>query len=138
MSWMRRLRDWLAGCPQLCGKTIEIEYTAGNFGECTLHAVPERAVIRRYADGGSLKRFVFTISVADGFHPGSDGPAALEVIEDWIRAQEESKTLPVLPDGREAMNIWPQEPAVLDSNTADRAVYSQKYAVLYFESGVKR
>ncbi|MBQ2696579.1 MAG: hypothetical protein IJF61_04675 [Clostridia bacterium] len=127
--------DFLKTCPFLDGVLLTADFLGDEDGCFGIETVATNPVIELYADGGSLRQFVFRILYRVNHHaPGETAPADLyEKIAGWI---EQTTKMPVLDKGKTAQRF-----EILKTGTvSDRKFGSLQYCmecrmIYYAEKG---
>lgn len=110
MSIMESLRKYFSGCPLLDenGK-IGVDFLGNTSVEYVLETVPAEPIVKRYADGGSIRQYVFTFASREAY--GADALNNLcncgfyAALAEWLEKQNNSKIFPALPDSLTPISI---------------------------------
>lgn len=133
------LRTYLIASPLLADlkKRLGIDYLGEGEGSYTIDSVPGDPVIRRYADGGSLRQFLFIFASKEFY--GADPLQNIESIgfyedlERWFREQTKEKSLPALSGRRSAQSLETMTSGYIFDTQDDRARYQIQARLVYYE-----
>lgn len=106
MTIMEALCTYFQGYPPLARERIGIDCLADREYSYSIDAVPTESVTKRYIDGGSDRRFLFTFSsrmyYGDDLKQQADNHAFFEGLEQWLAEQELFFQVPTLGQNRRA------------------------------------
>ena len=117
------------------GYTINVNYLGEKKRKYTLEQEPHAPIIKRYADGGSLRQFVFAFASRELF--GEKEIENLEVsrfyeeFAEWLESTSEKKILPKLDPGKTALRLEVLTGGYLLSNTNTSARYEIQCRLIY-------
>lgn len=84
-------------CTVLGGKHININCLGKKIGSVSLKTVPCYETVKEYADGGSLKQYVFDISVRTAFDGDSaentDTAVFMEKLKNWVSFDADAQAM---------------------------------------------
>lgn len=108
-SILGAVQEFLQGCELFSGNTIRINFLGETPVEYTLEDVPATSIIKRYADGSTVRQALFVVASrvqysrdvienlkASGFY---------EQLAEWLDEQTFRGNLPELPAGMTARKI---------------------------------
>ena len=103
------VKRFFEGCPLLGGAEVNVNYLGRDGGEYSIDSLPSSPLVKRYVDGGEVRRFDFTFAARE-FHDAdcrqnTDSALACEKLIEWIEAEAEAGRLPELDGGLEAMGL---------------------------------
>ena len=138
MSIIKSVRDFFCGCPYLLKGRFNVDYLGSEPTEYSIRRISGDEVLKRYADGGALKKFVFAFSSRTKTGMVSDNietAAFYEKVSDWIAEKNNAGILPALPDGKVAQSLRVSKAAAMEDMVDDCAKYSMECTLIYFEGG---
>ncbi len=138
MSITESVRDFFCGCPYLLKGRFNVDYLGSEPTEYSIQRISRDEVLKRYADGGALKKFVFTFCSRTKKGTVSDNieiAAFYEKISNWIAKKNDAGFLPALPDGKTAQSLRVSKAAAIEDTVDDCAKYSMECTLIYFEGG---
>ncbi|MBE7042450.1 MAG: chloramphenicol resistance protein [Ruminococcaceae bacterium] len=102
MSILERIREYIADCPYLTDSCIYIDFLDDKLYGYMLEGVPVSEVVRRYADGGSIRRyeFVFGARLPYGTEQTALNHQFYQQFSEWLEEQMEKGKLPDLGKGK--------------------------------------
>lgn len=134
------LRNYMLACPLLDDlKKMNIDYLGiGGPGEYSIDSVPTDTIVKRYADGGALKQYLFVFASKEFY--GSDPLEQLdnlgfyEDLERWFEEMTDKGTLPVLDGGRIAEKLEATTSGyIFDASEETKARYQIQARLTYLE-----
>lgn len=136
MSVLEALRDYFSGCPSMADQRIDIDCLGTMPTSCSIDAVPAETVTKRYLDGSTVRRCLFTLSSRMYYglelEQQAENAAFFDTVTDWI---ERSIALPQLGTGRRARSLRVLSsayPIVIDSDTG-HARYQIQCELIYLQ-----
>lgn len=101
---IKAIRNYFLNCDFLeAGAMLGIDYLGDKKVSYSINVEPTNPVIRRYADGGSIKSVNFTFLSREYYSPSSsenaDNLKFFERLQGWIKENNKKDVLPVLTDG---------------------------------------
>lgn len=129
------LKKWFEKCPFLKDGVINVNYLGHRPVSYCIEAVPSSPIVRRYVDGGSVKRYVFVFASRDFYDEQTLGNMETarfwEELAAWI---ENEKSLPDISEGE------PREIEILSSGyaygiSAGTARFQMQLQLLYYVKG---
>ncbi len=139
MTVMEGIRDYLSACPYLAKGALRVDYLGDRPTEYTVEAVPSDRVVTQYADGGTLREFLFLFASREEY--GSDvlqnleNSGFYEQFSDWLSAQDQAGRFPVLPEGKEPQRIETLSGGYLLDAQEHSARYQIQCRLLYYQKG---
>lgn len=141
---IKSLRDYFLQCPLMGGKKINVNYLPAecrkNGVEYSIDTTPATEIIKRYADGSTVRQYLFVIrSVADY---GADilqnlaNSGFYEELADWLAQQTQRELLPALPPGKQAQSIEAQSTGYLFTSQAGSGKYQIQCRLKYFQKEI--
>lgn len=111
MTISESLSEYFAGCPILEGGKIRVDYLGANPAdrEVTIDAVPCKPILKEYADGGTLRQYLFVIGSREYYSEDifcnllNNG--LYEDLSAWIERQNRAGHLPALDGGRRCQSV---------------------------------
>ncbi|MCR4718362.1 MAG: chloramphenicol resistance protein [Firmicutes bacterium] len=102
MSIIESIKDYLAACPYLSGKEININYLSPNPDSFAIDNVAKNPIVKRYVSGETIRQYCFLLAgrvVYDGdLNSNIEISQFFESFENWISAQNEAGVFPDLAD----------------------------------------
>lgn len=136
-SIIESIRSFIARCPHLADGRLNVDYLGDEPTEYTVDGEPATTVVKKYADGGAVKRYLFVFASRDYY--GQDTLQALEThafyekFAEWMREESKGNRLPKLGDGKQALEIEALSPGYLFDNAAGNARYQIQCELTYYE-----
>ena len=133
------LREYMLACPLLEDlRKLNIDYLGTGDLAYSIDSVPADPIIKRYADGGALKQYLFVFASKE-FSGGDpleqlDNLGFYEDLEAWFEEMTEKGTLPVLDGGRTAEKLEATTSGyIFDASEETRARYQIQARLTYYE-----
>ncbi len=103
------VKRFFESCPLLAGAEINVNYLGRGGGAYSIEALPSSPLVKRYVDGGEVRRFDFAFAARE-YHDAdcrqnADAALACEKLVEWIEAEAASGRLPELDGGLEAISL---------------------------------
>lgn len=139
MSMMENVRKFICGCPHLREGKLNVDYLGAEPTEYTVRRVAADEVLKQYADGGKLKKLVFTFHSREWM--GRTVADQLQLAEfyeqfgDWIAEKNDMGELPELGERKIAQSIRVTKAGALQDQAGDSAKYQMECTLIYFEGG---
>ena len=133
------LRTYMLACPLLEDlRKLSIDYLGTGDLAYSIDSVPADSIVKRYADGGALKQYLFVFASKE--FSGSDPLEQLdnlgfyENLEAWFEEMTEKGTLPVLDGGRIAEKLEATTSGyIFDASEETKARYQIQARLTYLE-----
>lgn len=109
MSIIQSVREYVMKFPELKDGYLRVDYLGADPIEYTVEAVPCDPIYQQYADGGSIKQFLFIFASRDFF--SADINQCIENLDfyekfaGWIEENDNNKIYPQLDSGKTAVKI---------------------------------
>lgn len=130
------LRDYIRSCPLINKKKkLYIDYLGTDTGEYTIDVMPGESVVKKYADGGSLRKLVFVFGSKEYY--GSDIRTNIEnsgfydKFQRWIEEQNEIGNLPNI-ENVQSVNCVTYG-YLFNTDGADKARYQIQMEMIYYK-----
>ena len=134
------VREYISTCPFLDEfARINVEYLDHEKESYTIDAEPGEPLVKRYLNGDSQKQFRFVFASREFY-----GPDVLQNIEnsgfydrfaDWLEQESRKGNLPILPAGKEAIEIRAVSQGFVFQTNVDEAQYQIQCRLLYYQKG---
>ena len=139
MSIIKGIRDYICTCPYLKDGKLNVDYLGAEPTEYVVESVPSSGVIKRYADGGVLRQYLFIFGSRE-YYSGKvleqlERSGFYEDFAGWIESQEKKGIYPVLPDGLVAQKIEVTSTGYMLDATEKNARYQIQCRLVYYEGG---
>ena len=122
-------------CDLLVGKKLAVNMLGEKAHSCTIETVPCVPIIRKYADGGSLRQFVFVIATREYFDKATmeqlNTNIFYEQLAEWIEQCNTDNTLPELEPGKRAIGWEILSGGYLYDVDAPKARYQIQLRLIY-------
>lgn len=109
MTVIEALHSYFKTSPALADVRLDIDCLQRDHEKFSLDSVPGERIVKKYMDGSSVRRQLFTISSRAPYGPDLDQQADnLEIfgeLEDWLDDQGQLGLLPNLGDRRRARSL---------------------------------
>lgn len=100
MSIISSVKNYLATCPQLSDKEININYLSQKPDSFAIDNVAKNPIVKRYVGGDTLRQYCFCLAGRMIYDADEESNLEisdfLEKIENWVIAQNEAKIFPDL------------------------------------------
>jgi len=137
MSMMQSLRAYLRTCPLLAQERLNVDFLEGEAGAYSLESAPGQVILRRYADGSSVRQLPFTLSSRAFYGPdirrNLDSLGFFEGLSEWLEDQSASGNLPEAGGGRRALAVRALTHGYAYAAETDSARYQIQCALDYFQ-----
>ncbi len=137
MSNTEAIRDFMCTCPYLKRGRLNIEYLGAEPREYVIERLPSEEVVRRYADGGELRRFDFAFGSREWIAKGVDEQLEIahfyENVAKWLEEKTKQGELPDLGKGLIAQSIRTLSPGSKKDHAGDTAKYQMKCSLIYLK-----
>jgi len=132
------VRDYLITCPVLNGAAkVGVNFLGDRPTEYTVDTTPVSPVVKMYADGASLRQYVFIFASKEYYSPdvleNLDLIGFYEQLADWFDAQTKANTLPDLGEGKSAVSIETLTSGYLFDAAEDNARYQIQARLKYYQ-----
>ena len=138
MTIIEGIRDYMAECPFLRDGLLNVEYLGQTPTEYVIESVPTDPIVRKYADGGALKRYLFLFASREYFGNdvlrNLDNSGFYEKMADWIREQNNLRHFPCMDKGRVPQEIKVVSTGYLFDAAEKNARYQIQLQLLYYEA----
>lgn len=128
------IRNFIMTFPELKDGCLMIDYLGDKAVEYSVESVPCDKIVKRYADGGCMKQFLFLFASREFYHADIneliDNSDFYEKFEDWIFQTTPEMLSPFL-DGRCAVSLHVLTAAYLYDTQADTARYQIQLQLIY-------
>ena len=121
---LKTIKEFLEeNCPLLENRRLAVNFLGEKAGDLGISSVPCAPQVLKYADGGGLFRFDFSISLRcafDGDEDGLDAQSFLCGITDWLENMSRQGIFPVLEGkiGREFLILSACAPLLNNTKTS--------------------
>lgn len=136
MRIIESVRNYLLTCPLLNDGRVNIDWLGAEPAEYSIDGSPVNPIVKRYADGGTIRQFNFVFSSVEAY--GQDvlnnieNSGFYEDFAEWLEKQNKTKILPEMDNGRKAIGIEALNTGYLFENTVDRARHQIQCRLLYY------
>ena len=136
MRIIESVRNYLLTCPLLNDSRVNIDWLGAEPAEYSIDGSPVNPIVKRYADGGTIRQFNFVFSSVEAY--GQDvlnnieNSGFYEDFAEWLEKQNKTKILPEMDNRRKAIGIEALNTGYLFENTVDRARYQIQCRLLYY------
>lgn len=141
MTIIESLRKYIKSCPYLKEGLVRVDFLGADPIEYVIESVPTSAVIKKYADGGCLKEYIFIFGSREWYgsqiRQNIENSGFYEDFAKWVETQNESGILPELSDEKVAQRIEVLSTGYLYYGDTDNARYQIQCRLVYYEGGNK-
>ncbi len=129
---LEKIIQYLQGCPSLTGKTILPDFLSDEVGSVSVQVMSCDPVIKSYADGATLRQFVFAIFVREGLHETEAQKVItfFEEVETWLIGG-----VPLLKDGQSAVKFEVIKSGALEERDYHGRHYGMTGRLIYYQKG---
>lgn len=129
------VREFLKECPILKKGIINVNYLGDNKIKYTIDNVPCYPIVKRYADGGTLRQFIFVFASREAYDANVLQNMGITQFFDefssWIEQQNEEKNFPVFPEGSVPTAIEVLSSGYLMSSDEKTARFQMQLKITY-------
>ncbi|MBR4874663.1 MAG: hypothetical protein IKU87_02445 [Clostridia bacterium] len=126
---------FLENCPLFSEKGMRINYLPDIPYTFSLNLVSVNPIVKKYADGGDLRQFVFTFAMHNFYDCEEENSmhtiANFEYLANWIEQANNNNLLPELFNGFTPVSLSVISTVHQKSHKAAKAVYEIKCKLLY-------
>lgn len=135
---INRVREYFLDCPLIdWDKQIHVDYLGVEEVEYTIDSVPVEPILKKYADGGALKQFVFVFGSREYYGSdvlqNMDNSGFYERFSSWLEEQSNSGVLPELSGSKVARKIEATTQGYLFDSSEAMARYQIQCRLTYYE-----
>lgn len=136
-SVIQSIRNYISECPLLKDGKIGIDWLGDEPVEYVIETIPAEPVVKRYADGGTLRQYVFVFASRESY--GADVLDNLsncgfyEEFSRWLKAKDRAGEYPALDGNRLATAITANTCGYLFDATANTGRYQIQCVLQYQE-----
>lgn len=120
------IRDYILTCEFLKNYKVNVDHLGVNM-EYSINALPCNPLIKKYADGGSVKQFQFALTSKDCYDGDArtaiENSGFYERFEDWIEQQDIKGILPELSGDKAPVSITVMQKGYLYDLDTDLGQY---------------
>lgn len=130
------LRNFFNSCPHFQDKSLEVDFLGKDSGSYSINPIECQPIIKKYASGGSLRQFVFTISGREDYDTADTekNAAFYEMLNRWIEETDSKNILPKLSNGKVSQKIEVITPGHIFSDDIKTAGYMLKCRLIYTDN----
>lgn len=124
------LIEFLRACPELYFAVAD--FLGEDPNAVSIRAVGCDPILSRYADGGSLRQFVFAVCTREASPCAENGfpDAFFGAVDRWLQ-----ENLPILPEGQTAQRFEIVQSASVAERDYVTVRYEQTYRLVYYQKG---
>lgn len=109
MTVIDSLHTWLKSCPLFANERLDIDCLQSKADSYSLDAVPCERIVKRYLDGSTVRRQLFTVSSREVYGPDltkqSKNLQLFEDLEDWLESEIDTGRMPDLGTNRRVRSL---------------------------------
>lgn len=137
MNFIDAIREYFLECPFLkSGAALGVDFLADGVSY-SIDVEPCEPIVKRYADGGSMRQFEFSFNARDKYGnltaENVANNAFLQEITDWTEAQSECGALPVLDEPLRPISISVVTGGFITEQGDDTARYVISFRLTYYQ-----
>ena len=141
MTIIEQLRQYFLTCPVFEGKRLNIDCLTSDPGSYSIDSVPTERIQKRYMDGSTVRRQLFTISSRAYYGPDlnqqRENIGLFEALESWLDEKDALGQLPPLGNKRRARSLNVLSSAypidVEDGDQGSTARYQIQFELIYLQ-----
>lgn len=122
-------------CGLLSGRRLCVNMLDEKAHACTLEVSPAPPIIQKYADGSSLRQFVFILATREYFdkeiREQLKANEFYEKLTEWIEEQNEKNNMPALGGGKTAVSMEALSAGYLYDADLPKARYQIQLRLIY-------
>ncbi|MBQ7794712.1 MAG: chloramphenicol resistance protein [Clostridia bacterium] len=135
---IKALRDFFSECPYLSDGYINVDYLPPAAVEYSIEPLPTDAVIRRYTDGATLKKYDFVFAArlqyTEELFRNIENNLLFENITQWLEEKCAAGELVKLDDGKFVQSIEVTSSGYCFSEDGnDTAAYQMQCRLVYYQ-----
>lgn len=131
------LKRYFKGCPLLKGGKINANYLGEKAVSYTIDNVPSNPIIKKYADGASVRQFLFVFASKEYYdtktYDNFNVSGFYEEFAEWIGEKNDKKELPELDDGLNSLALEVLTSGYMFDNDLDKARYQIQLRLIYYK-----
>ena len=129
---LQTMMTFLKGCSLLEDVLLTADFLGDDSQTVSVQALPCEPVLRRHADGGSVRQFQFRISnrVGQNVPDGSTWVSFYQGLSDWL---ESGENLPLLGKGQVAHEIEVRSCGALEARGYGDNRYGMDCRLIYYQ-----
>lgn len=132
------IRTYFLDCPLLENfAKLNVDFLGIDPTEYTIDSQPTSPVIKRYADGGTLKQYIFVFGSREYYGPDTlqnlENSGFYEQFSDWVEQQSDMGNLPKLSGNRRPLFMEVLTTGYLFDASEDNARYQIQCRLVYYE-----
>lgn len=139
-SIIKALTDYFMGCPLLKNGAFRVDYLGISPMEYSIDVMPVNPILKRYADGSSVRQYLFAFSSREFYSPDRlqniQNGAFYESLSDWVESNSKAGNLPSLPEGEEAQKMLVVSSGYLFDAKMKSARYQIQLRLNYFKEAL--
>lgn len=137
MTVIESLRNYFAACPLLKEGKLSVDYLGQEPTGYTIDVMPSSGILKRYADGGSLREFLFVFGSREYY-----GKTVLQNLENsgfyerfaaWLEDRDRHGDYPEIGEGRTVQEMSVTSTGYLFDATENNARYQIQCRLLYYQ-----
>ena len=142
MTVIESLHQFFLRSPVLAGQRLDIDCLQSDPDKFSLDSVPAERTLKRYIDGSTVRRQLFTISSRANYGPDlnqqKENLRIFEELESWVDQQLMSGVLPNLGESRQARSLrisstaYPME--ANEGQGGGTARYQMQFELIYLQN----
>ena len=140
MSIAGKIMEFIAGCPHLkefeeMFPVVYIDKLEENATAYSIETTPAEPVIKRYANGDTLRQYVFSLCSREMYGPAEnvDTTEFYEKFSDWLDACTEREDLPQLSGQMMSKSIQATTDGYLYDTQANKCQYRIQCKFIYYK-----
>ena len=131
------IRNYIRGCPLINKGKVNVDYLGVDIGEYSIEPTPADPIIKRYADGGTLRQYLFVFSSKESYGPDIrvqiDNSGFYEKFGQWLEKQTSENNLPDLNNKKTSQWVEALTGGYLFENETDTAKYQIQCRLVYYQ-----
>ena len=139
MTIIESVRNFIETCPYLpeFRKAVNAEYLGEDEKSYVIESSPVDLIVKRYADGSSVRQFAFIFGSREYFGPdiieNIDNSGFYEHFADWLEASTLINKLPEMAEGKTAKKILATTTGYVINADETKAMYQIQCKLTYFQ-----
>lgn len=126
---LKRITECLQKCPFFANTVIGQDYLGENIGAVSVHGISCEPVVQRYADGATMRQFMFDVLVR--LDVSTEAEPYFDIVAEWF-----SQAVPLLEDGQCAQRFEIVKSAAVQDRHYSNVRYGMTCRLLYYQRGV--
>ncbi len=140
MSIIEGIRAFFEKCPLISGGIVNVNYLGECGGAYAIENIPCEPIVKMYADGGSMRQFLFAFSSREYYDEAllsnMDISRFYEELSEWCETESLHGELPEIGEGKFAVRIEVKSSGYLMDAELRSARWQIQLRLVYIQDAV--